>query len=227
MELDKELLKSFFEEHKGVPLYVCAVDEELETLFTIAAQYNISIEPDEKVVVGKVYTLIDEDVGALKGFAYCTGVTYFNAWKLILAIQEIHPESVIGFGTCASLSEDYKIGNVIVSKEFATNDLDLTIFGYNMGDLTKEKLDYTHMQISGSKFLNSDYEVVRVMSKFPAIKGFDMESYMWYSVCKSCNIPFISVRGVSDAGDNDSGNSYEKNAKFASANVARYVLNHF
>jgi nucleoside phosphorylase len=148
-----------------------------------------------------------------------TGITMLQCYRL-LPLLKPKPSEVIQVGTCAGLKQQ-AIGDVIHANTFYNADLDLTAFGRSPGRLFIEnKLTVNpHVLVSGSSFLASTEKANHVKNTFQA-DGFDMESFGFYTMCASLDIPFSSIRGISDNGQTHANESFEKNLAIASKQAA-------
>jgi nucleoside phosphorylase len=152
-----------------------------------------------------------------------TGITMLQCYRL-LPLLNPKPSEVIQVGTCAGLKQQ-AIGDVIHAKTFFNADLDLTAFGRSIGRLFVEKkqTNTPHVLVSGSSFLASTEKANHVKKTFQA-DGFDMEGFGFYTMCASLDIPFSSIRGISDNGQNHANQSFEKNLAIAAKQAALATL---
>lgn len=152
-----------------------------------------------------------------------TGITMLQCYRL-LPLLNPKPSEVIQVGSCAGLKQQ-AIGDVIHAKTFFNADLDLTTFGRSIGRLFVEKKQtFTpHVLVSGSSFLASTEKANHVKNIFQA-DGFDMESFGFYTMCHALDIPFSSIRGISDNGQTHANQSFEKNLSIASKQAALATL---
>ena len=152
-----------------------------------------------------------------------TGITMLQCYRL-LPLLNPKPSEVIQVGSCAGLKQQ-AIGDVIHAKTFFNADLDLTAFGRSMGRLFVEKKQNItpHVLVSGSSFLASTKKANHVKNTFQA-DGFDMEGFGFYTMCASLDIPFSSIRGISDNGQTHANQSFEKNLSIASKQAAIATL---
>lgn len=153
-----------------------------------------------------------------------TGVTMLTAFHLASVFENYSVNEVINIGTCAGLRK-LSIGEVIHSRCFYNDDLDLSMFGRTKGHLVKVDESYHQhpVIVSGSTFLASKTEVKRVIDTFDA-DAFDMESFGYYAVCTSYKIPFSAIRGVTDDGAVHADVSFEENLKKATVNASIFAL---
>jgi nucleoside phosphorylase len=152
-----------------------------------------------------------------------TGITMLQCYRL-LPLLNPKPSEVIQVGSCAGLKQQ-AIGDVIHAKTFFNADLDLTSFGRSVGRLFVEKKQtiIPHVLVSGSSFLASTEKANYVKKTFKA-DGFDMESFGFYTMCASHDIPFSSIRGISDNGQTHANQSFEKNLAVAAKQAALATL---
>lgn len=152
-----------------------------------------------------------------------TGITMLQCYRL-LPLLTPKPSEVIQVGSCAGLKQQ-AIGDVIHANTFFNADLDLTAFGRSIGRLFVEKKQpiTPHVLVSGSSFLASTEKANHVIKTFQA-DGFDMESFGFYTMCSALDIPFSSIRGISDNGQNHANQSFEKNLFIASKHAALATL---
>jgi nucleoside phosphorylase len=142
----------------------------------------------------------------------------------LLPLLNPKPNEVVQVGTCAGLKQQ-AIGDVIHAKTFFNADLDLTAFGRSPGRLFVEKKlkVMPHVLVSGSSFLASNEKANHVKNTFQA-DGFDMESFGFYIMCAALDIPFSSIRGISDNGQTHANHSFEENLAIASKQAALATL---
>jgi len=153
-----------------------------------------------------------------------TGVSVFNTYKLAPIMADFKPNEVIQVGSCAGL-KNQPIGDVIFARTFYHADLDLTQFGRVKGRLERgPKPQKNHgILVSGSAFLSSPQAKQALIKDFDA-DGFDMESYGFYTICEQLNIPFLSIRGVSDNGDVSATKHFQTNLAIAAKRAAEATL---
>jgi adenosylhomocysteine nucleosidase len=153
-----------------------------------------------------------------------TGVTMLTAFKLVKVFEKYSIDEVLNLGTCAGLRH-LEIGDVIHTRCFYNDDLDLSMFGRTKGHLVKVNPAYHQhpVLVSGSTFLANQEDVKRVIETFDA-DAFDMESFGYYAVCEDYQIPFSAIRGVTDDGKQHANSSFEENLKVASEKASLKAL---
>jgi adenosylhomocysteine nucleosidase len=193
-------------------LLVFAMDEEKQAFLDTINTQVVVHESYESIKIGNVHVIL-----------MTTGVTMLNTYKLYPILLLEKPTEVIQVGTCAGLKQQ-PIGTVIHAHTFFNHDLDLTAFDRPLGWLWKEKLAVKKpILVSGSSFLASKEAAEKVVSKFDA-DGFDMESFGFYTICRDQGIPFHSIRGVSDNGQQDASQSFLEHMRLAANNAAKATI---
>lgn len=129
-----------------------------------------------------------------------TGMGKVNAsMRLMRAICEHHPDMVINFGTAGTLN--HKVGDIIVCNRFIDRDLrKVTIDG------VISEIEFDCRDVACRVLTNRDivYGTCNTGDSFITegadIEGdvIDMEAYAEAEVCREMNIPFVSVKYVTD-----------------------------
>lgn len=133
---------------------------------------------------------------------------------------------------------------MVVSTKIAYHDFDLTVFGYEYGqvpdrplffepnkellDLIQSSTDVTErfgvkygLIVSGDQFVHGQDHLKQILSNFDDVLALDMESACIAQTCYTFDIPFIIMRTVSDFVDK---NAHEENLVEISDNCARFVI---
>ncbi|QFI14694.1 5'-methylthioadenosine/adenosylhomocysteine nucleosidase [Borrelia sp. CA_690] len=155
--------------------------------------------------------------------------------------------SGVAGGVVSSKYKDIKVGDVVVSSEVAYHDIDLTKFGYKVGQLTglpqkfsankslvnkaieavKLKVEgsnaYSGLIVSGDQFIDPAY-INKIIGNFKDVVAVEMEGAAIAHVSHVFNVPFIVIRSISDI-VNKEGNEveYSKFSKLAAFNSAKVV----
>jgi len=199
-------------------LLVCAMNEELDAFKSVLVKNKIKHTFKNNLIR---FNLNKKEI-----YVSTIGITFFNIAKLTKLINSIKPNEIISFGTCAGLGKQ-KIGDVIVSNNVKCADLDLTNFGYLDGTTNKKKDRVKGpLMISGSHFLSSKKEKENIKKRFKGASTFDMETYMIYCVAKEYNIPYVSMKAISDNGEKDPSSSFEKNLVKATISSSKSVFSY-
>ena len=78
--------------------------------------------------------------------------------------------------------------------------------------------------MSGSSSLSSTVEKEKIKNRFKGAVSFDMETFMWSRIYEVYDVPFLSIRGVSDNGEESPEGSYLENCRLAGYRAGLGVL---
>ncbi|WKC80882.1 5'-methylthioadenosine/adenosylhomocysteine nucleosidase [Borreliella tanukii] len=155
--------------------------------------------------------------------------------------------SGIAGGFVSDKYKNIKVGDVVVSSEVAYHDVDLTKFGYKVGQLEglpqkfianknlvnkareavkskiKDSNAYSGLIVSGDQFIDPAY-MNKILGNFKDVIAVEMEGAAIGHVSHMFNVPFIIIRSISDI-VNKKGNEveYSKFLKLAAFNSAKIV----
>ena len=160
-----------------------------------------------------------------------------------LLIENYSPDLIINTGTAGGL-KNVNVHDIILASEVRHHDVDLTAFGYELGQQSKMppafKPDERFMQIaegiitkhgekankglvvSGDAFINNPEKFEWIKENFPTAKAVEMEAASIAQVCHQMNTPFIILRAISDIageGNAQSFNTFVKEAGKISAEI--------
>ncbi len=139
-------------------------------------------------------------------------------------INKYETEVVINAGLAGSPFNRIEKGSVCVGSKYIEADFDLTALSYKLGEksdrtyfnsadpkllklATKECNLLSGIIASGDFFLNDEKKSKFLINEFD-LSVFDMESAAVADICKIYNIPFISVRKISDDGSESAKADY-------------------
>lgn len=202
-----------------------AMEEEISLIRSHINNLQILQYVSHKIYTGHIE---DIDVALLK-----SGIgKVSSAIGTALLIQYCKPDVVINTGSAGSLSSSLNIGDVVISKEVRYHDVDITAFGYNLGQmagcptafLSDRKLivlaesSIRKLQLnsvcglicSGDAFINGSKSLARIRSDFPNTLAVEMEAAAIGHVCHLFSIPFVAIRTISDVADDLSHTSFKE-----------------
>ncbi|WP_311327526.1 5'-methylthioadenosine/adenosylhomocysteine nucleosidase [Capnocytophaga sputigena] len=165
-----------------------------------------------------------------------------------LLIEHYHPSLIINTGTAGGLG-DTSVHDLILATEVRHHDVDVTAFGYEIGQQAQmppafkadaqwnEKLKNvasTHQYIlhygqvvSGDSFISDPKRFDEISVNFPQAKAVEMEAAAIAQTCYMLNIPFVMLRAISDkAGEGNaiSYNEFVEEAGRISASIIKTFL---
>lgn len=136
-------------------------------------------------------------------------------------INEFKPELIVNTGSAGALDATLKIGDEVIGTKVAYFDVDVTVFGYEFGQLPNQPLYFeadnkvvddfkaitdvkTGLIVSGDQFVQEQAKK-KILSHFPKALVAEMEAAAVAQVSQQYKTPFIILRGVSDLANGDSG----------------------
>lgn len=139
-------------------------------------------------------------------------------------VSQYSPNLVINVGVAGSISDRFKLGDVVLAKEVTYHDFDLSVFGHLKGKVPEEPLyfstalekynlldyiDNIAVFGTGDFFVEKkDLDKVTINN----IEVVDMESAAVGHVCKRNCIDFLAIRSISDDADSEVYSSKLKEA---------------
>ena len=163
-----------------------------------------------------------------------------------IMIDLFSPDLIINTGSAGGMSTDLSVGDVVISTDVRYNDVDVTLFGYEYGQLPKmppgftpdeslvqsakkAALKITNIHITeglittGDSFIHDPERAEFIQSKFPPIKATEMEAAAIAHVCHLAKVPFLIIRSISDVPGVESKQSFEDFILVAGKNSALLV----
>ncbi|MGY3742106.1 5'-methylthioadenosine/adenosylhomocysteine nucleosidase [Leuconostoc inhae] len=157
-------------------------------------------------------------------------------------IDNFQPDLVVNTGSAGALDPDLKIGDEVIGTSIAYSDVDVTVFGYDFGQLPNRPLYYeadkqvvkefselttvkSGLIVSGDQFVQDEAKQ-RILTHFPEAVLAEMEAAAVAQVAYQFNTPFIVLRGVSDLANGDSGIVFDEYVVEAGKASARLLLSY-
>ena len=174
-----------------------------------------------------------------------SGIGKVSAALGVAVLQEhFQPDCVINTGSAAGLKPDMAVGDVVISSEVAYYDVDVTAFGYVLGQVPKMPATFHAEQylidhatkaytsgkahvglvVSGDSFIDKDDKLKQISQQFKDALALEMEAGAIAQACYMLNLPFVVVRSVSDVADNDAKVAHEKFLALAAKKSSELVI---
>lgn len=172
----------------------------------------------------------------------CCGIAKVNAAICTQAlIDNYHVDAVINAGIAGGMDDSVKVCDIVISNEVLPHDLDLhflndyppycSIFKADekiikkADEICKEMNIHTHIGriVSGEAFISSNEIRKDIKERFDPF-AVDMESTAVGHCAHVNDVPFVSIRCISDNADNEGAMSFDKFEKIAAKIVADVVL---
>ena len=163
-----------------------------------------------------------------------------------LLLSQFQPEYVINIGSAGGFDADLQVGDVVISDQVVHHDVDVTAFGYVMGQVPNMPTTYaastdlvnqakkalqsvTQVQAkvgligTGDSFMNDPVRVEAVRAIFPELVAVEMEAAAVAQVCFKFGTPFVVVRSLSDIAGKESSQSFEEYLQVAAENSSLMI----
>ena len=176
------------------------------------------------------------------------GVGKVNASRTTqILVDNFNVESIINVGAAGAISSELNIGDVLIANTVVQHDFDITSFGHKKGyipgvgdeikcnsnlvesfknilDKNKDKNYKIKIGVvaSGDIFCTEPNMKNKINQKFNAAVV-DMECAAIGQVAVLDNIPFISVRSISDIPNGDNASTFDENLELASTRCAEML----
>lgn len=178
-----------------------------------------------------------------------SGIGKVNAaMSTSILLHQFKPDVVINTGSAGGFNPELKVGDVVISSEVRHHDVDVTIFGYEYGQvpqmppafLADERLitiaeecakEIEEIQVvkglvaTGDSFMHDPERVEFVRGKFPELQASEMEAAAIAQVAYQFGVPFVIIRSLSDIAGKESNISFDQFLETAALHSAKLVMN--
>ncbi|WP_206052702.1 5'-methylthioadenosine/S-adenosylhomocysteine nucleosidase [Neptunomonas marina] len=237
-------LSTLLAEKKSQNAAICvgiigAMEQEVEIL-----RNALQNREDHEVAGYALYT------GTLDGVSVVllkSGIGKVNAAiSTTIMLNLFKPDCVINTGSAGGFDPALSVGDIVISSEVRHHDVDVTIFGYEMGQVPGSPAAFVpdesmaavaekciaQMQgmqtvrgliATGDSFMNDPERVEKTRAAFPTMKAVEMEAAAIAQACHQFQTPFIVIRALSDIAGKESNLSFEQFLETAAAHSAAMV----
>lgn len=218
-----------------------------------------AMEPEVAILKEKLTNAITTETG---GFTFYQGelnghdvvIVQSGIGKVAAAlataflIKDFKPDYVVNTGSAGGFEQSLKVGDIVISSEVRYHDVDVTAFGYEIGQLPANPAAYIpHPTLvnaaktgiaeleniqtliglitTGDTFMTKDEDIAKARADFPTMAAVEMEGAAIAQTCHQLNTPFVVIRSMSDIAGKESPSSFEAYLETASVNSSRIVLN--
>jgi adenosylhomocysteine nucleosidase len=170
-----------------------------------------------------------------------------------LLIQRYKPAFVMNTGSAGGIDPSLSFGDAVISDGLVYYDVDVTPFGYALGQVPKMPAVYTAPEDlirraedavdalkaegvlpasfnhtrgvigSGDVFMHEPDRIAAVRRAFPAVKAVEMESAAIAQACHLFNTPALIIRALSDVAGTESPMTHDQFLPIASKHSAEIV----
>jgi len=166
----------------------------------------------------------------------------------VLLIEKFAPDCVINTGSAGGFDPSLNVGDVVIGSEVRHHDVDITAFGYEMGQCAQMPAAYlphpelakvatqaasssaTNIQVAqgliatGDSFMSDPAKVEYARTNFPTMKACEMEAAAIAQTCHLFDVPFVVIRSLSDIAGKQSELSFEEYLVTAAKNSADMII---
>lgn len=177
-----------------------------------------------------------------------SGIGKVNAaMSTAILAEKFKPDAIINTGSAGGYNPSLNVGDVVISTEVRHHDVDVTIFGYEYGQVPQlpaafvsdSKLfsiaeeaakEITEVQVgkglivTGDSFMNDPVRVDFVREKFTDLYAVEMEAAAIAQVAYQFSIPCVVIRSLSDIAGKESNISFDEFLETAGRNSAQLII---
>jgi len=162
-------------------------------------------------------------------------------------IEKYAPTAVVNTGSAGGFDKALNIGDLVIASHVIHHDVDLTHFGYTLGQCagmpeayvcnealinaaTQAASELANVQTTsglictGDAFIGSDDAVEALRIKFPEMKAVEMEGAAIGQTCHMLDVPFLVIRSLSDIAGKTSSVSFKEYLDTAAKHSAQLVM---
>ena len=177
-----------------------------------------------------------------------SGIGKVNAaMSTSILLEKYSPDYVINTGSAGGYDPKLNVGDLVISSEVRHHDVDLTVFGYEYGQVpqlpaafqadkelirvaeegAKEISDIQTVLgliATGDAFMNDPVRVDYIRDKFTDLKAVEMEGAAIAQVAYQFGIPFVIIRSLSDIAGKESNISFDQFLEKAALHSTNLVI---
>ncbi|MCQ6273599.1 5'-methylthioadenosine/S-adenosylhomocysteine nucleosidase [Bacillus sp. V3B] len=177
-----------------------------------------------------------------------SGIGKVNAaMSTTILLEKYTPDYVINTGSAGGYDPSLNIGDLVISSEVRHHDVDVTVFGYEYGQVpqlppafladkelikaaeegAKEISEIQTTQgliATGDSFMNDPVRVDYIRDKFSDLKAVEMEAAAVAQVAHQFQVPFVIIRSLSDIAGKESELSFDQFLEKAALHSASLVI---
>jgi len=170
-----------------------------------------------------------------------------------MLIDKFQPDYIVNTGSAGGFEQSLKVGDIVVSSEVRYHDVDVTAFGYEIGQLPANPAAYiphptlveaakkgvevlsansevniqtlVGLITTGDTFMTADDDIAKARANFPTMAAVEMEGAAIAHTCHQFGVPFVVIRSMSDIAGKESPTSFEAYLETASVNSSQLVMN--
>ncbi|KFF49791.1 5'-methylthioadenosine nucleosidase [Gammaproteobacteria bacterium MFB021] len=161
-------------------------------------------------------------------------------------MNRFRPDAVINTGSAGGFGAELEVGDVVISSEVRHHDVDVTAFGYALGQVPGMPAAFTPapelvsaarasieslgelrvfegLICTGDSFMSDPARVEGLRAHFPEMLAIEMEAAAIAQTCHLFDCPFVVIRALSDIAGKSSHLSFDAFLERAATHSARMV----
>ncbi|HEN0120859.1 5'-methylthioadenosine/adenosylhomocysteine nucleosidase [Streptococcus agalactiae] len=204
---------------------IAAMEEELKLLVE-----NLEDKSQETVLSNVYYSgrygehelvLVQSGVGKV-----------MSAMSVAILVESFKVDAIINTGSAGAVATGLNVGDVVVADTLVYHDVDLTAFGYDYGQMSKQPL-YFHSDktfvstfeavlskeemtskvgliATGDSFIAGQEKIDVIKGHFPQVLAVEMEGAAIAQAAQATGKPFVVVRAMSDTAAHDANITFDE-----------------
>jgi adenosylhomocysteine/aminodeoxyfutalosine nucleosidase len=169
----------------------------------------------------------------------------FATLTATILIEKFGCDKLLFSGVAGAISDELKIGDLIIADSLCQHDLDITAFGHPFGYVpegevcisTDETLRSVAKDVAKEKGLTLKEGIIATGDQFVANEerknwigttfkadALEMEGASVAVVCSSLNVPFFILRAISDSADMDASFNFDEFLESSAKISADFIL---
>lgn len=163
-----------------------------------------------------------------------------------LLLEKFQPDTIINTGSAGGYDKSLNVGDIVISTEVRFHDVDVTAFGYEIGQMAQLPAAFTAdkklieiaqqaaqsldslkvirgLICTGDIFMANPKKAEIARNNFPTMAACEMEAAAIAQVCYQFKVPFVIIRSLSDIAGKSSELSFEQYLPVAAKNAAILV----
>lgn len=164
-----------------------------------------------------------------------------------LMLENYQPDCIINTGSAGGFDPELNVGDIVVSTEVRHHDVDVTAFGYEMGQLPglppafraeQQLIELAsdcaeavgHVQTkqglvcTGDIFMAEPARVEQARELFPTMLACEMEGAAIAQVCHQFDVPFVITRSLSDIAGKEAPTSFDSYLEQAAEHSSKMII---
>ncbi|WP_075982386.1 5'-methylthioadenosine/S-adenosylhomocysteine nucleosidase [Bacillus massilinigeriensis] len=177
-----------------------------------------------------------------------SGIGKVNAaMSTTILLEKFKPDVVVNTGSAGGYNPELNVGDIVISTEVRHHDVDVTIFGYEYGQVPQLPAAFTAdsklveialecakeidgiqsvkgLIATGDSFMNDPVRVEFVRGKFKELQAVEMEAAAIAQVAHQFGTPFVIIRSLSDIAGKESNISFDQFLEKAALHSSTLVM---